>query len=895
MASKSGMVDLYALLEIPRNADEATIKKSYRKLVLKYHPDKNPEDREAAEEKIRAINNAYETLSNPAKRAAYQAQTAAMDTKARGVRLDTSNIRPRTSVPKAFMLCPMGFPDKFMRSVGRSLCFHSRDDVKDVSFDDFFAAARYSLWWIPHEKVNNMCRLRNAPLIATGVVNMPNSGVVGTIPFTPQIETEVMKRRAGGPPVGLILSFGLSLDVSSSDVMLSNVEDDLCSNVIAVPSPDFPGAFRFESAYFHGHFLAFDPPTHSQMMLRGMDQFSVIDFMLMDYSVCEKFRTLDEVLIPAVKAVGGDRTFVKLTVVCQDPNVHSYFQKTMDGHIWDFTDFEIYFHGHSQTWDYDPGRQLLRLRGEQEKTALSLRGARTAEDAISLLTGKGKDLTWLPVDIIPHALKVLALPATSVAVKKDSPAASGPDGRKSAQLLVLSILRGMCESGEGFSLESALSLFKTVQSHGGGGGAVPTDSAVEQALQSAERALLQLTVRLIGESKDKSLTLRFDILSQLLSMPLDWQVCGPIIAQNVQQTIAAKALEDIVPLIKRAAAARVRSVGESLATAAMMKTLGAPPVAAAYALEAMVAGGFALDGAAMTLRMILPRVSTDVVVSILVGLLERGAVGPDVEACWQGVASKTEALEALPAATLGRLAVAAAAAKAEARSKLQAVSGVAAKSLENQSGIWTPNSIARLLVALAGAIGTEATSDASEALLTRLMERLKPKLPELSLEALIAVMQGIAHAEPCRNFLEASVEASTARLKTAQPSQLLRLTQPASTLGKGSAMFRQILDYWEQFLSSERGGDDVGGDRLAKLLKILACTSPADHNVLEVLSQQLLSRLSDVSPAGLAELESVVSGGNGSHSEAFRSRQRIADAVRQAQRGERQRSRSRKR
>ncbi len=62
--------DFYELLEVERNADFDTIKKSYRKLAMKYHPDRNPGDK-AAEQKFKDINVAYEVLKDEQKRAAY--------------------------------------------------------------------------------------------------------------------------------------------------------------------------------------------------------------------------------------------------------------------------------------------------------------------------------------------------------------------------------------------------------------------------------------------------------------------------------------------------------------------------------------------------------------------------------------------------------------------------------------------------------------------------------------------------------------------------------------------------------------------------------------------------------------------------------------------------------
>ena len=62
--------DYYELLEIERGANDAVIKSSYRKLAMRWHPDKNPGDGDA-EARFKAISEAYEVLKDPQKRAAY--------------------------------------------------------------------------------------------------------------------------------------------------------------------------------------------------------------------------------------------------------------------------------------------------------------------------------------------------------------------------------------------------------------------------------------------------------------------------------------------------------------------------------------------------------------------------------------------------------------------------------------------------------------------------------------------------------------------------------------------------------------------------------------------------------------------------------------------------------
>ena len=62
--------DYYKILGVDRNADDKDIKRAYRQLALKYHPDKNPGDKQA-EERFKEINEAYEVLGDPEKRRKY--------------------------------------------------------------------------------------------------------------------------------------------------------------------------------------------------------------------------------------------------------------------------------------------------------------------------------------------------------------------------------------------------------------------------------------------------------------------------------------------------------------------------------------------------------------------------------------------------------------------------------------------------------------------------------------------------------------------------------------------------------------------------------------------------------------------------------------------------------
>src|SRR6516225_4525932 len=62
--------DYYDVLGVNRDASDDDIKKAYRKLAMKYHPDRNPDSKEA-EDKFKEVKEAYEMLSESDKRAAY--------------------------------------------------------------------------------------------------------------------------------------------------------------------------------------------------------------------------------------------------------------------------------------------------------------------------------------------------------------------------------------------------------------------------------------------------------------------------------------------------------------------------------------------------------------------------------------------------------------------------------------------------------------------------------------------------------------------------------------------------------------------------------------------------------------------------------------------------------
>ncbi|KAJ7550328.1 hypothetical protein O6H91_07G095300 [Diphasiastrum complanatum] len=64
-------LDYYTILKVGRTASEDELKKAYRKLAMKWHPDKNPNNKKEAEAKFKQISEAYEVLSDAQKREIY--------------------------------------------------------------------------------------------------------------------------------------------------------------------------------------------------------------------------------------------------------------------------------------------------------------------------------------------------------------------------------------------------------------------------------------------------------------------------------------------------------------------------------------------------------------------------------------------------------------------------------------------------------------------------------------------------------------------------------------------------------------------------------------------------------------------------------------------------------
>lgn len=852
----SGLADHYGVLGVESGAEEAAIKKAYRKLVLQWHPDKHPADRDEAEVKIRQINDAYETLSNPFKRQQYDHQVGAFMRKAQGFRLDTAGIKPRMAIPKEFMLSPMGYPAKFVRSVGSAVFVQSRTDIT-AEFEDFFKVAKFSLWWLP--EINNMCRLRVQSTVSDGY---------------------------GG---GIHVSFALSRQVSSSEVVLSGSEEKESSALIAVASPSFEGAFRFESACFPGHYLAFLPPNHLRMIGGNVEGTTTIDFVLVDYGQMFRFITMEEVLLLTVFTLGGAVEYVSLDQVRAERNTQMYFARVVQRPIWQDEDFATFFESRSESFAYDVDRRMVRLRSKQEILANSLQRARTAEELAatvsrSTISKAGEELfASVSLETFELLLDTLGPPPP------DSGGASAVVNHMDAQMKVLAALPKACSSQE-VPFSKLLEINARVMKLGG---EQPDLKIAERRLETAKE--LGIIVSQQVEKNGVGDKFAFETLVRVCEMPLDWKLCGDALAKAAGPLLQGRSLEALLPLLRAVVKASSSGLTELLGNAVWQLVQSASPQVAAEAIEVLAMGGLHLDQLPSTLRLVHQLGAPFPAVAAAVAALgERGVEGDDMRVCAGFLASAPhESLEELPPAALLRLMVAATKSAVVAETALDTVAATASVILQ----AFGMDEASKLLLAAAKAKGG-ADGAGVKSLYSRAAEVLAPKLRELSVVQLIKIVLAIGKAAPCRPLLEAAGSEALGRMTDMSPAHLLLLVQGLVPLTGSHPVFEQILEslittFREASRKEKLLGEDMivdrrrelevqgqlSADNVAKLAQMLAPVVPSNHAFWEAFGRRMEELPKSLTSAGHASMDTAFPDGAGPKFDGKRSMLRLVAAA----------------
>nr|ACO10383.1 Chaperone protein dnaJ 15 [Caligus rogercresseyi] len=132
MADDNGLdsEDMYAILQVPRNASQDEIKTSYKKLALQYHPDKNP-DNEEAREHFTLIARAYEILSDPEKKHIYDLQGTSEENAAALFHDFSKEDMTMTGVGALFIARTVGAPIHF--AIPSKLLIEANDISNHVS------------------------------------------------------------------------------------------------------------------------------------------------------------------------------------------------------------------------------------------------------------------------------------------------------------------------------------------------------------------------------------------------------------------------------------------------------------------------------------------------------------------------------------------------------------------------------------------------------------------------------------------------------------------------------------------------------------------------------------------------------------------------------------------
>ncbi|CAK9015938.1 unnamed protein product [Durusdinium trenchii] len=847
----------YEVLGIDLRADDAAIKKGYRKLVLQWHPDKHPADRAEAEVKIRQINLAYETISNPLKRQSYDQMLQAIERKRLNIRLETQFIKPRMSIPKEFMLCPLGHSDKFVRIVDNQLLVQSRDDALGIAFQEFFQAAKFSLWWLP--EVNNMCRLRARETAGQGM----EGGINVSFQFEAGQEED---------------------DTVESACELSEDQDMKRCNLIVSASPFSQGAYRFEGAFWPGRYMSFRGPDQLRMAGKVDESLDVADFLLVDFSAAYKFMTTSEVLKGAVEGQSGAQGgYVKLGDLRADLSVRLYFQQMLGSAVWNNKDFETFFEGHYEEWDFDAKKSRVRMRpdgplmrqapqpvttngerspvSEREPSGLAEKLSNTHSQMATvklLLDANGDDLARLSHAAAVPVLSRLAEKVTNQAPDKIRDVTAA----RRRFLITLPVLLGDTVFSKkerrreaALPLATLLSMQKDVASIGKADAVKELAAACQGAVESISE-LIGSRVRHAPEE------VSLDMLPELLSLPLNWRVAAEPLADALAPLLKSQKPGVLLQPLRAAAKLpkSARPIVEALAGVEMRGITYAEGSMAAEILLALAENNCEIATVASKLRPpLLQRLPLPDLVSIVAALGEQGLkdelLRPPLQA---KVAVAGPGLAAVPPSRLLRLATASTRSPCIAETALGPVAGAAAQSLES----WTAEDVAELMLVVATSGAAE--SPGAKRLFGRVTEVLTPRLTALSATVLLKVVVAAgAAAAHCRELLEAAAHKAVLKGADMKPEQVMLLTQGVLPLGGAHPVVARLLNFWAQLLAGPEKASVLPADDIAQLAMLLSMVAPDQGLIFHVIGLRLQEAGSSLTEAGFASIDAAFPDGAG--------------------------------
>ncbi|CAK0901631.1 unnamed protein product [Prorocentrum cordatum] len=430
-------------------------------------------------------------------------------------------VAPRMTIPKEFMLCPLGHPDKFVRVVGLGLRIQTRDDAPGMDHKSFFALAKFSLWWLPEQHP------KHVPPADAGV-GQPGRGRRHELLF-----------HAGE---------GAQKGVPDARVVLSGSTDPRYANLVTVASPFYPGAFRFEGAFWPGHYLAFRPPDTIHMTgtvseeRRRRDRLPTGRLRL-HTQAHDHGRGAD----PALREPGqrGVHQAQRPPRRPRRPHVlpeqHGLPGLEQQG-------VRRVFRGPSgDYWDFDRKHARVRVRPKAEQLTNRLRRSRRPDDVARAVLCAGEELCEMTPEVVAEALRALAgapPPDCSPADRRDL---------RAARARLCSRLPASCETAE----QSQAALGEVVSLHGAvcgaaaaaAGLAAPSVAAEAEAEEEAARAVAAADARLrtmvlerLGAAEPRALTPA--LLAALLTLPLDW------VAQHLRQPLLGRLpLPDLLRLV----------------------------------------------------------------------------------------------------------------------------------------------------------------------------------------------------------------------------------------------------------------------------------------------------------------------------------------------------------